>query len=67
MAELPRAAIERLIRNAGAPRVSVSACDAMIEVLENVASEVSNQAIMLAKHAGRKTVTGEDVKLAAKT
>ena len=67
MAELPRAAVERLIRNAGAPRVSASACDALIEVLEEVAAEVAGQAIQLSKHAGRKTVTDEDIRLAAKT
>lgn len=66
MTELPRAAIERLIRNAGASRVSASACDALIEVLEDVALDVAAQAISLAKHAGRKTVTAEDIRLAAR-
>lgn len=67
MSELPRAAVERLIRNAGAPRVSATACDALIEVLEGVAAEVAVESIQLAKHAGRKTVTAEDIKLAART
>ena len=67
MTELPRAAVERLIRNAGAPRVSATACDALIEVLEEVAVDVSAQAVQLAKHAGRKTVTADDIKLAART
>jgi len=47
--------------------VSASACDALIEVLEEVAAEVAGQAIQLSKHAGRKTVTDEDIRLAAKT
>ena len=67
MTELPKAAIERLIRNAGAARVSASACDALIEVLEDVAGDVASQAAMLSKHAGRKTVTAEDIKLAARS
>ena len=67
MTELARAAVERLIRNAGAPRVSAGACDALIEVLEEVASDLARQAIQLSKHAGRKTVTAEDIKLAART
>ncbi|MCK4327252.1 MAG: histone family protein [Candidatus Diapherotrites archaeon] len=67
MSELPRAAVERLIRNAGASRVSASACDELIEVLEEVALDLGAQAIQLAKHAGRKTVTADDIKLAART
>lgn len=47
--------------------MSATACDALIEVLEGVAAEVSVEAIQLAKHAGRKTVTSEDIKLAART
>ena len=66
MAELPKAAVERLIRNAGAGRVSASACDALIDVLEDVAVDVAAQAVQLAKHAGRKTVTADDIKLAAR-
>lgn len=67
MSELPRAAVERLIRGAGASRVSASACDALIEVLEEVATDLSSQAVQLSKHAGRKTVTADDIKLAART
>ena len=66
MSELPKAAIERLIRNAGAPRVSSSACEALINILEEKANELSIKAIQFAKHAGRKTVTADDIKLAAK-
>ena len=67
MAELPIAAVERLIRAAGAQRVSASAAEALVEILEDISADISSEAIMLAKHAGRKTVTGKDIKLAAKT
>ena len=67
MAELPNAAVERLIRKAGAARVSTSATEAMIEILEDVAADVAAQASKLARHAGRKTVTAQDVRMAAKT
>ena len=67
LSELPRAAIERLIRKAGAPRVSVSAVDAMTEILEDVAADIATNSIRLAKHAGRKTVTKADIHMAAKS
>ncbi|HNW05623.1 MAG TPA: histone family protein [archaeon] len=67
MADLPVAAIDRLIRKAGAERVSEDAAEELSKILSEVAIDISKQAIELAKHAKRKTVTGEDIKLATKT
>ena len=64
MAELPTAPIERLIRKAGAERVSEDAAKALASVLEEMAASISTKAVKLAKHAGRKTITAADVKLA---
>jgi len=64
MAEIPRAPIERLVKRAGAERVSDSAVDAMIDALEDEAIKIATKAIKLARHAGRKTVVEEDIKLA---
>jgi len=64
MTELPLAALERLLRKAGAGRVSPKACEALRDVLEDRAIEIGQKANLLAQHAGRKTVTGEDVRLA---
>ena len=66
MPELPLAPVDRLIRKAGASRVSESAAEALREILEEIAIEISREAIELANHADRKTVTDEDIKLAAK-
>jgi len=61
MAELPIAPITRLVRNAGAERVSEEASKALVEILEEKAEEIARKAVNLAKHAGRKTVKKEDI------
>jgi len=61
---LPLAPVERVIRNAGADRVSEGAGIELAKVLEEFGLEVSREAIELAKHAGRTTVKEEDIRLA---
>lgn len=64
MAELPLAPIKRVIKNAGAERVSDGAVEAMRDVLEEQAEELAKEAKQYAEHAGRKTVKKEDVRAA---
>ena len=64
MAELPIAVITRMIRNAGAERVSEDAGVALREVLEDKAEEIATKAINLSKHAKRSTVKREDIETA---
>lgn len=58
---LPLAAMEAIMKSAGAHRVSDKAKEALKDVLEEKAEEVSKNAIELAKHAGRTTLKREDI------
>mgnify|MGYP001341994661 FL=1 len=63
---IPLAISERILKNAGAQRVSEDAKVAFSDVLKEIAEEIGNQASKISKHAGRKTVQEEDIKLSAK-
>ena len=64
---LPLAAMEKILKQCGADRVSDKAKVALKNVIEELADEIAVKAIKLANHAGRKTVKARDVKLAAKS
>ncbi|MBA7531723.1 hypothetical protein ES705_23944 [subsurface metagenome] len=61
MAELPIAPITKIIRNAGAERVSEDASMALMKEIEKYGEKVARKAVSLAKHAKRKTVKAEDI------
>jgi len=64
--EFGSAAIYRILKKAGADRVSDDAVDEFKSSLDDIGVRIGRQAVELALHAGRKTVKASDVKLAVK-
>lgn len=60
---LPRLPFERVLKKVGAKRVSQDALDEFATIMEEKLSNVAKEAVELSKHAGRKTIIGEDVRL----
>ena len=61
---LPNAPIERIIRNAGAERVSEDAVEELRRAVQEAGDEIAQDAINLVNHANRNTVKKEDVEMA---
>jgi histone H3/H4 len=58
------APMHRIIKKAGVERVSESAANELRGVLEEIGVKISKEAWDFARHAGRKTVKAEDIKIA---
>ena len=63
---LPRLPFERILKKAGAKRVSQDALEEFAVVMEDRILEIAKDAVALAKHAGRKTLISDDIRLARK-
>ena len=64
--DLGVSAMYRILKKAGADRVSDESAEELRRVLEDIGIEIAKNAVDMSKHAGRKTVKAEDVKLASK-
>lgn len=63
---LPLAAMEKVLKAAGAERVSDQAKLELKNAVEDIAESIAIQAVKLAGHAGRKTVKSGDIRLASR-
>lgn len=63
---LPLAAMEKLLKEAGASRVSEDAKEALKDILEEYSNSLGKKAVNFSKHSGRKTVKAVDIRLAHK-
>jgi DNA-binding protein len=64
MGDIPIAPVARILKRANIDRVSDEAAEALRDMLEDYAVEISERAAKLAKHAGRVTVKADDIRLA---
>ena len=56
----------RILKKSGAERVSDESAIELRRVIEEIAETIAKNATDMSKHAGRKTIKAEDVKLASK-
>ena len=63
---IPKVPVAKIMNKAGAKRVSDNAVSALADYLIDYASKISERAVRIAKHSGRKTVNGGDIKIAVK-
>ncbi len=63
---LPHYAMEKILKQSGAVRVSDTAAIVLRETVVERAFAIAKRAVLLAEHAGRRTILADDIKLAAK-
>lgn len=63
---IPLASMEKIMKKAGADRISDGAKEELRKVIEENIKQIATKATKLANHAGRKTIKVEDIKLAYK-
>jgi histone H3/H4 len=65
MTELSSSAVERIIKKGGAERISADATETLATLMEEYGVFLSKEAKKMSDHAGRKTLRGSDIRMAA--
>jgi histone H3/H4 len=65
MTELSHSAIERIMKKAGAGRISADATETLAVLMEEYGVILAREAKKMSDHAGRKTLRGSDIQMAA--
>ena len=63
---LPIAAVERIARKAGVKRISAEALKELQKAADEIGLELVREAASAARHAKRKTILKQDIKLVAR-
>jgi len=64
--ELGLSAMYRILKKSGAERVSDESAIELRRVIEEIAEAIAKNATDMSKHAGRKTIKADDIKLSSK-
>ena len=64
--ELGLSAMYRILKKSGAQRVSDESATELRRVVEEIAEAIAKNAVDMSKHAGRKTIKADDIKLSSK-
>jgi histone H3/H4 len=65
MTELSQSAVERIMKKAGAERISADAVETLSGLMEDYGIFLAKEAKKMSDHAGRKTLRGSDIRMAA--
>jgi histone H3/H4 len=65
MTELSQSAIGRIMKKAGVERVSADAAETLSGLMEEYGIFLAKEAKKMSDHAGRKTLRGSDIRMAA--
>lgn len=63
---IPKAAISKIMQKEGTKRVSDAGVSCLVDYLIRYSTGISERAIKIAVHSGRKTVQAGDIKIAVK-
>lgn len=59
-------AMYRILKKAGASRVSDESAEELRRTIEEIADGIAKDAVDMANHANRRTIKGQDVKMATR-